>query len=169
MYFTIFLIFSRWQLQITDFGLLELRATDDEESRSWESNALRRHMEKLFWRAPELLRDETSARGTQKGDVYSFAIIVYEMFRRSEHGSPYEDILPVGQIIDLIKNPHGNDFKRPDMKALLDPSLPVEVPPYIKGIIFVYNKKEICLEIFHYCHFLKLYKYLHCFKIINSV
>ena len=88
----------------------------------------------MFWRAPELLRDETSARGTQKGDVYSFAIIVYEMFRRSEHGSPYEDILPVGQIIDLIKNPHGNDFKRPDMKALLDPSLPVEVPPYIKGI-----------------------------------
>ena len=142
MYFTFLLIFSRWQLQITDFGLLELRATDDEESRSWESNALRRHMEKLFWRAPELLRDETSARGTQKGDVYSFAIIVYEMFRRSEHGSPYEDILPVGQIIDLIKNPHGNDFKRPDMKALLDPSLPVEVPPYIKGIIFVYNKKK---------------------------
>ena len=138
------MIFSRWQLQITDFGLLELRATDNEESRSLESNAQRRQMEKLLWRAPELLRDETSARGTQKGNVYSFAIILYEMFRRSEHGGPYEDILPVGQIIDLIKNPdenvvRNNDFKRPDMKALLDPSLPVEVPPYIKGIFFLHK------------------------------
>lgn len=41
----------------------------------------------LLWTAPELLRDEDLlARGTQKGDVYSFAIIMQEIIVR---GHPY--------------------------------------------------------------------------------
>ena len=84
-------ISSRWQLQITDFGLLELRATADEESEGFYE------LHKLLWRAPELLRNDSSrgtpGLGTQKGDVYSFAIILYEMFRRSETGNPYGDLI----------------------------------------------------------------------------
>lgn len=41
----------------------------------------------LFWAAPEFLRDPTSSRkGTYKGDVYSFSIILQEVVVR---GPPY--------------------------------------------------------------------------------
>lgn len=44
----------------------------------------------LLWTAPELLRDPAAPLcGTQKGDVYSFAIIVYEIYGKM---GPYGDI-----------------------------------------------------------------------------
>jgi len=52
----------------------------------------------LLWRAPELLRDPDSLpRGSQKGDVYSFAFIVYEIHAR--HG-PWGDtsLTPKGTV-----------------------------------------------------------------------
>jgi len=37
----------------------------------------------LFWKAPELLRDpHAPIKGTQAGDIYSFAIILYEILGR---------------------------------------------------------------------------------------
>ena len=80
-----------------------------------------------------MLRDETS-RGSQKGDVYSFAIVVYEMFRRSETGNPYGELITLDKVIDLVKYPNGTKITRPDMKILSDPNLPVDVPDYVKGI-----------------------------------
>ena len=79
-----------------------------------------------------MLRDETS-RGSQKGDVYSFAIVVYEMFRRSETGNPYGELITLDKVIDLVKYPNGTKITRPDMKILSDPNLPVDVPDYVKG------------------------------------
>lgn len=35
----------------------------------------------LFWTAPEILRNPKTL-GSQKGDVYSFGIILYEIFSR---------------------------------------------------------------------------------------
>ena len=47
------LITNRWQLQVSDFGLLELRATADEE---WSDEEDSYSLTKLLWKAPELLR-----------------------------------------------------------------------------------------------------------------
>lgn len=46
----------------------------------------------LYWTAPELLRQISEpVNGTPKGDVYSFAIIMWELMYSSKAG-PYHDI-----------------------------------------------------------------------------
>ncbi|XP_034940599.1 atrial natriuretic peptide receptor 1-like isoform X1 [Chelonus insularis] len=72
---------SRFVLKITDFGLHELRKPSPGDSDDdMDSYA---HWKKQLWTAPELLRMERRPpEGTQKGDVYSFAIIVHEIVVR---------------------------------------------------------------------------------------
>ncbi|XP_076075351.1 receptor-type guanylate cyclase Gyc76C-like [Mytilus galloprovincialis] len=66
---------SRWNVQVADFGLLEFRkATYKKE----DEHAYNRN---LFWTAPEILRNP-KVFGSQKGDVYSFGLILYEIFSR---------------------------------------------------------------------------------------
>ncbi|CAG9806122.1 unnamed protein product [Chironomus riparius] len=68
---------SRFVLKITDFGLHDLRRDPSDESENKESHE---YWKKYLWTAPELLRaNNYSERGTQKGDIYSFAIIVQEI------------------------------------------------------------------------------------------
>lgn len=72
------LIDSRWVLQITDFGLHEFKAGQDDPD--WKTKELRRSL----YISPELLRNPSPpARGTQKGDVYSFGIVLYEILGRA--------------------------------------------------------------------------------------
>lgn len=91
---------SRFVLKLTDFGLHELRKivkTDEEED---DDNSYA-YWRRLLWTAPELLRQENAPpQGTQKGDVYSFAIIVHEIVTRQ--GPFYL----------------GNDYKTPKGKRL---------------------------------------------------
>ena len=51
----------------------------------------------LLWQAPELLRHPSPpVRGTQKGDLYAFGIILYEiMGRAGPYG--YTDLSPKGK------------------------------------------------------------------------
>lgn len=57
--------------------LQKLAGQDDPE---YKTKELRRSL----WRAPEHLRDTNPpARGTQKGDVYSFGIVLYEIVGRN--------------------------------------------------------------------------------------
>ncbi|XP_077259435.1 atrial natriuretic peptide receptor 1 isoform X2 [Temnothorax americanus] len=72
---------SRFVLKIADFGLHELRrSADGDEDSDRNSYA---YWRKQLWTAPELLRMEIRLpEGTQKGDVYSFAIIVHEIVMR---------------------------------------------------------------------------------------
>uniref|UniRef100_G3NT14 Guanylate cyclase n=1 Tax=Gasterosteus aculeatus aculeatus TaxID=481459 RepID=G3NT14_GASAC len=88
---------GRFVLKITDYGfneLLESQKADIEEPLP----------EDLFWTAPEFLRDLANSRkGTYKGDVYSFSIILQEVVVR---GSPYcmLGLLPA-EIIRKVKKP----------------------------------------------------------------
>ncbi|KAL3290062.1 hypothetical protein HHI36_023431 [Cryptolaemus montrouzieri] len=77
------LVDNRFSVKISDFGLRSLdcfsedyKTQDDTEYSYWKN---------LLWTAPELLRDTNiSQRGTQAGDVYSFAIIMHEIVTRKE-------------------------------------------------------------------------------------
>lgn len=84
---------SRWVLQVTDFGLAEMRHCAEQENVGEHQ-----YFRSLFWKAPEFLRNPMAyIRGTQKGDVYAFAIILYEIIgRKGPFGVPgYE---PKGKI-----------------------------------------------------------------------
>ncbi|KAK3089914.1 hypothetical protein FSP39_007623 [Pinctada imbricata] len=98
---------SRWTLQVTDFGLLELRAAT---YRKEDEHAYYRN---LLWRAPELHR-QTHCKGSQKGDVYSFGIILQEIFGRT---GPFGFCnMEPKAIIEKIKK--GDPPFRPDTKNL---------------------------------------------------
>uniref|UniRef100_A0A3Q3JDG6 Guanylate cyclase n=1 Tax=Monopterus albus TaxID=43700 RepID=A0A3Q3JDG6_MONAL len=88
---------GRFVLKITDYGfneLLESQKAPLEKPRPQD----------LFWLAPEFLRDPASTRkGTYKGDVYSFSIILQEVVVR---GAPYCMLgLPPEEIIRKVKKP----------------------------------------------------------------
>ncbi|XP_006627078.2 atrial natriuretic peptide receptor 2 [Lepisosteus oculatus] len=68
---------SRFVLKITDYGLASFRSVCDND----DSHAL---YAKKLWTAPEFLRYErVPPQGTQKGDVYSFGIILQEIALRN--------------------------------------------------------------------------------------
>ncbi|XP_035674523.1 atrial natriuretic peptide receptor 1-like [Branchiostoma floridae] len=77
------LIDNRWMVKITDFGMARFKANQSENPEVGEHEEYM----KLLWTAPELLRMPCPPlKGTQKGDVYSFAIITQEVISR---GHPY--------------------------------------------------------------------------------
>ncbi|KAJ2954872.1 hypothetical protein O0L34_g3193 [Tuta absoluta] len=67
---------SRFVLKITDFGIHALR-TAEKDTRAHS------YWTRMLWTAPELLRmPDPPPEGTQKGDVYSFGIIMHEIVNR---------------------------------------------------------------------------------------
>lgn len=88
---------GRFVLKITDYGFNELLE-------SQKAPKTISPPEDLFWTAPEFLRDPENARkGTYKGDVYSFAIILQEVVVR---GPPYCMLgLTPEEIIRKVKKP----------------------------------------------------------------
>ncbi|XP_043974897.1 retinal guanylyl cyclase 2 [Gambusia affinis] len=88
---------GRFVLKITDYGFNELL---ESQKASFEEPP----PEELFWTAPEFLRDLPNFRkGTYKGDVYSFSVILQEVVVR---GPPYCMLdLPPEEIIRKVKKP----------------------------------------------------------------
>ncbi|XP_068217389.1 atrial natriuretic peptide receptor 1-like [Palaemon carinicauda] len=91
---------SRFVLKITDFGLHGL----DDRERSYSSDSYAYWRRKL-WTAPEILRSiNPPPEGTQKADVYAFAIIVHEIvYRKGPFYVNLDDSSP-RQIIENVKN-----------------------------------------------------------------
>ncbi|XP_025416867.1 atrial natriuretic peptide receptor 1-like isoform X4 [Sipha flava] len=95
---------SRFVLKIADFGLRSLRNNHTNESNS-DSDSYA-YWKAFLWTAPELLRlSHPPPEGTQKGDVYSFAIIVHEIVTRQ---GPFYlgNIEPLSpkEIVDSVKS-----------------------------------------------------------------
>ncbi|NWY00745.1 GUC2F cyclase, partial [Nothoprocta ornata] len=88
---------GRFVLKITDYGYNELLETQ-------KCPYVQPPPEELLWTAPELLRDPDMRRkGTFKGDIYSFAIILQEVVIR---GPPYcTSDLTAEEIIKKVKRP----------------------------------------------------------------
>ena len=105
---------SRWSCQITDYGLHYIKQKSQGQGRSVEINP-----SKLLWTAPELLRSDTTAnigRGTQKGDVYSFAIITQEVVLLD---TPFCDNNPPLDDAEIIRRVQENEIMpyRPHLDA----------------------------------------------------
>ncbi|XP_013384336.1 guanylate cyclase 32E [Lingula anatina] len=93
------LVDTRWVLQISDFGLYSL---DSHTDRRQSVDGLNYYKD-LLWTAPELLRSANRPpQGTPKGDVYSFAIILFEVHARN---GPWGDAkMPPQDIIEHVKS-----------------------------------------------------------------
>ncbi|XP_055862897.1 atrial natriuretic peptide receptor 1-like isoform X2 [Biomphalaria glabrata] len=90
---------SRWVLKITDFGAIvsyRKPGTDGDIGN-------KAYYTSLLWCAPEILRmSKRPQKGTQKGDVYSFGIILQEILLRC---APYlYNNKDTGEIISLVKS-----------------------------------------------------------------
>ncbi|XP_054277953.1 atrial natriuretic peptide receptor 1-like [Macrosteles quadrilineatus] len=103
------LIDGRFVLKISDFGLQTLTTPSEIVKDNTFYN-------KLLWIAPELLKETTvpGTPATQKGDVYSFSIILEEIVVR---GGPYEiarQTLTVQEILQQVESFATPPF-RPDI------------------------------------------------------
>ncbi|XP_019756658.1 guanylate cyclase 32E isoform X2 [Dendroctonus ponderosae] len=99
------LVDSRWVVKLSDFGLREFKKGSDDFSLK-DPARIREKCYKLLYRAPELLRLQDSflakdqPMGTQKGDIYSFGIILFELHNR--HG-PFGDLpFSPGEILNKV-------------------------------------------------------------------
>lgn len=73
----IFLVYTSGHVLPISFPLFSVAANQDDPQ--WKAKEIKR----MLYRAPEFLRDPSPpARGSQKGDVYSFAIVLYEIIGR---------------------------------------------------------------------------------------
>ncbi|XP_022257054.1 receptor-type guanylate cyclase Gyc76C-like, partial [Limulus polyphemus] len=73
----------------------------------------------MLWKAPEILRDTSQyPRGTQKGDVYSFSIILHEIISRQGPFSGSTDIHPKEIVKNIKEYKEGEVLFRPDISIL---------------------------------------------------
>ncbi|XP_073345285.1 guanylate cyclase 2G [Pagrus major] len=104
------LVDSRLQIKLSGFGLWEFKTGSKNKIIPLENPKY----EELYWTAPELLRQVgVPINGTPKGDVYSFAIIMWELMYNSK-ANPYQDFnLEPKEIIMQLRAPFQGEPLRP--------------------------------------------------------
>ncbi|KAI1703536.1 adenylate and guanylate cyclase catalytic domain-containing protein [Ditylenchus destructor] len=113
---------DRWQLKIQYYGLQSLKLASIEETDSTQIGNL--------WSAPEILRDRSLAGGTQKGDIYSFAIICSEIITRKSAWNLEDIAESEDQVIYRVRR-GGVPPARPNIAV--DPTL--EINPTLFHLI----------------------------------
>ncbi|BHF61144.1 Retinal guanylyl cyclase 1 [Sparganum proliferum] len=108
---------GRWVLKITDYGIGSVNAL--------YGICEKADPEDLLWTAPELLREViVRIAGTQKGDVYSFGIILQEILCCSE---PFPDCdLSAEEIVEKVRA--GDPPFRPEVNTS-------EIPYFYKNLM----------------------------------
>ncbi|KAG8548550.1 hypothetical protein GDO81_024982 [Engystomops pustulosus] len=108
------LVDSRMQVKLSGFGLWEFKYGTTYR----DLTAKATDYSELYWTAPELLRLERFPfQGTQKGDVFSFAIIMRELIYNHEDG-PYQDLnMEPQETIRKIKDPNATVPLRPSLSV----------------------------------------------------
>ena len=92
---------SRFVLKLTDFGLHQLRRRKDTDQTSYE------FFKSRLWSAPEVLSNRSMlASGNQKGDIYSFGIIVHEVAERNGTWGMNSNLLEPKDIIERVTKEH---------------------------------------------------------------
>ncbi|KAI3365496.1 hypothetical protein L3Q82_010583, partial [Scortum barcoo] len=104
------LVDSRLQVKLSGFGLWEFKYGSKSKIIPRENP----NYEELYWTAPEFLRQVgLPVNGTPKGDIYSFAIILWELMYNSK-ACPYHDInLEPKEIIMQLRTPFQGEPLRP--------------------------------------------------------
>ncbi|XP_051958629.1 guanylate cyclase 2G-like [Xyrauchen texanus] len=108
------LVDSRLQIKLSGFGLWEFKHGTKYRLIPMENPKY----EEMYWTAPELLREVYySFNGTQKGDVFSFSIIMRDLMYSTEVG-PYHDIhLEPKEIIKQLRTPMTEEPLRPTLSV----------------------------------------------------
>ncbi|XP_031575273.1 speract receptor-like isoform X2 [Actinia tenebrosa] len=107
---------GRWVLKICDYGLVKFKSNKEDRE---DLGEYAQYYRKL-WTAPELLRMKNPPpQGTQKGDVYSFGIILQELLTRSgPFDLSYYHIEPKEIIEEVTKGQV--PYYRPKLSNVLD-------------------------------------------------
>ncbi|XP_011254353.1 guanylate cyclase 32E [Camponotus floridanus] len=111
------LVDSRWVVKLADFGLHEFKR----DAECDPSDVIKKY-HALLYKAPELLRstrylEKPNIRDFQKGDVYSFAIILYEL--QGRHGPFGVTELSAAEILKkIIAKDSGTPPFRPPLNQL---------------------------------------------------
>ncbi|EFO97284.1 CRE-GCY-11 protein [Caenorhabditis remanei] len=106
-----------WRIKLSSYGMEQIRA-DEPESKP----------DDLLWFAPEIIRryavkHDLSKIELAKADIYSFSIILYEIYGRQ--GPFGDDLLDSDEIIEQLKFPDGGALTRPDIHLITKAPYPV--------------------------------------------
>ncbi|XP_041371524.1 atrial natriuretic peptide receptor 1-like [Gigantopelta aegis] len=124
------LVDSHWDCKVADMAMPYFRQGEQEPEEAHSKYY------RYLWTAPEILRNQALLRkGTQKGDVYAYSIVLQEILMRS---------LPFGGVLKA----RGDDKK---MERILDRVKNVEIPPYRPQVQHTNKEEGLLADVMRMC------------------